>query len=716
MRQIAEDTLKARYYQPGETCWRDLSIRVSQFIGNDEDSRTAYFEAINNLEIIPNSPALMNAGTETGGSLSACFAVPVYDSIEDIFDAVKACALIHKEGGGTGISLSRLRPKGSEVKGTGKVSSGPVSFMRVFNGATETIKQGGKRRGANLGSLDVHHQDIKEFITCKPTENDLKNFNISVIVDDAFMNNPDPEVWNLIVDGIWKNGEPGVLFKEARERDNKRPELGELSETNPCGETALLPWESCNLASINLMKCIVDGKFDYEKFYSLVRLGVRFLNDMIDVNRYPLPQIEEATKKTRKIGLGVMGFADVLIALGMRYGDDESLQFANDLFGNMRQVAEHESELIGGNNAALLSIAPTGSISIFAGVSSGIEPNFGYVYDRTTQASGEKVKYREIHPMFDKLLKESYPVGDYELLTDWMLEYGSIQETEEMPYQDKNLFVAAKDIKPTDHVRMQAVIQKHVDQAISKTINCPAETTKEEISNLIKFAWREGCKGLTIYREGSRSDVVLETNATKQIEEVKETETIEIPREVDIKSIRLNSACGILWVKTGFLHGSANPVEVWVDAEKGGCRGNLELIGRMISKYLQKTNGDYDTVCKQGDKVFCPACVNNVKGEAEGYSCANLISKGIKEGIKRREEDIGNGEDKTEFNSRLPDGLKNAIIEGVKTPLFTLDDNDRVASSVDMLFNITNMCPNCGAQLIHIEGCKTCVCGYSRCK
>ncbi len=1045
MRQIAEDVLRARYYQPGERGWYDIAGRVSAFIAKDTDSATAYFSAINNLELIPNSPCLMNAGTEKGGSLSACYAVPVYDSIEDIFDAVKACALIHKQGGGTGLSLSRLRPKGSDVKGTGKISSGPVSFMHVFNAATETIKQGGKRRGANLGSLDVHHPDIKEFITCKSKEGELSNFNISVIVDDEFMKNPDPEVWDLIVDGNWKNGEPGILFKDARELDNKRPELGELSETNPClhedtliftssgierisdvtstsiwngerysistkiwsngvkdvvkvltqsgfeyvvtpdhkfmledgswcearllcgkkikfnsnevvswsgrspygncnyeilgfefgdgtyhkasgrmkyifftpekdaevidiisrefqsspefdssgkkfsikipngtiyasafigalpdrmipdwilrlpkeemrkfirglfsangcnlkkynkiqlvssnrdmlkqmqmmllafgikaklwyhneesiitfwngdytckkswhlvlscesyikyldeigfiqsykngyrrkrkakkeyqyekvidvspcgkadvwdfnepdhhyasigaivhncGETALFPWESCNLASINLMKCVIDDKFDYEKFYSLVRLGVRFLNDMIDVNRYPLPQIEEATKKTRKIGLGVMGFADVLIAMGMRYGDDESLQFANDLFGNMRQVAEHESTLIGGNNAALLSIAPCGSISIFAGVSSGIEPNFGYVYDRTTHASGEKVKYREIHPMFEEYLK-THHLAYYDSIIEYASKTGTLKGCPNMNAHIIPIFCTAKDIKPRDHVRMQSVIQKHVDQAISKTCNVPKETTKEEISNLIKFAWREGCKGLTIYREGSRSDVVLETNATKQTEEVKEKEKepIEIPSEIDLKSIRMNSACGILWVKTGFLHGSANPVEVWIDAEKGGCRANLEFIARLISKLLQE-GVSHEVACKQGDKVFCPACVNNAKGEAEGYSCANLISKGIKEGIKRREEDIkDNKPNKKEIeNISLPFSVK-------------IDEQTEYAQEIIKAWGISakpigymspEECPDCGAQLIHIDGCVSCVCGFSRCK
>ena len=687
MRRIAENVLRDRYYQPGETCWRDVAQRVADFIGNDKKSQDEYYIAINNLELIPNSPALMNAGS-SNPQMSACFSVPVGDSKEEIFDAVKYAAIIHSSGGGTGFNFSSIRAKGSPVGGTGKVASGPISFMKVFNSATETIKQGGKRRGANLGSLDVHHPDIKEFIQCKSKEGELSNFNISVILDDEFMQNPDPEVWNLIVEGNWRNGEPGILFKEARERDNKRKDLGELSETNPCGETALLPWESCNLASINLMSCCDDGEFNWCKFEDLVRLGVRFLNDMIDKNLYPLPQIEEATKKTRKIGLGVMGFADLLIALGMRYGDDESLKFVDDLFDDMRDVAECESESIGGNNAALLSIAPTGSISLFAGVSSGIEPNFGYVYNRSTWASGEKTTYREVHPMF-----EDYLTNHHITYTNDIIEHasknGTLKGCPNMNAHMIPIFCTAKDISPMDHVRMQATIQKHVDQAISKTINCPAETTKEEISDLIKFAWESGCKGLTIYREGSRSDVVLETNATKQIEEKKpdKKEPVTIPREIDLKSIRMNSACGILWVKTGFLHWSSDPIEVWVDAEKGGCRANLEFIGRLISKMLQE-GINYEIACKQGDKVFCSACVNNVKNEAEGYSCANLISKGIKEGIKKREDDL-------------------KTINYIEEMTYA----ERILSDWG-----EEKCPKCGAKLIHIDGCVSCTCGYSRCK
>jgi len=837
MRQIAEDVLKERYYQPGENCWGDVALRVSDFIGNDGDATEAYYHAILNLELIPNSPALMNAGTEKGGSLSACYAVPVYDSIDSIFDAVKACALIHKEGGGTGISLSRLRGKGTEVKGTGHMASGPVSFMHVFNAATETIKQGGKRRGANLGSLDVHHPDIKEFIQCKSKEGELSNFNISVILDDAFMKNPDPEIWNLIVEGNWRNGEPGILFKEARERDNKRPDLGELSETNPCvsgetkiltkeygyqpisdfvdedveiwngfewsvvtpkvtglrqklisisvhiwkdnthreddylcgdwdystihctpyhkfiledgsrieasklipgmklskyiipgeseisqvivdkvvdynviahrvycfeemknhsalfngimtgqcGETALLPWESCNLASINLMSCYKDDQFNWDKFRSLVRLGVRFLNDMIDKNRYPLPQIEEATKKTRKIGLGVMGFADLLIALDMTYGCQGSIDFADMLFKEMREVAEHESKLIGGNNAAVLSIAPTGTISIFANVSSGIEPNFGYVYDRTTQASGEKVKYREIHPMFDEHLKREYDESEMSIIIDEMYSHGTIQGCAWANEDTKRLFVTAKDIEPIDHVKIQATIQQHVDQAISKTINCPESTTKEEIGELIKFAWESGCKGLTIYREGSRADVVLETNATKKTEEKtpQSYTVIQLPPERDSKTFDCKSACGDLRVTVAYHNDK--PIEVFVNAgDTGGCKANIEAIGRLASTAM-RSGMPYEKIVEQLHKVDCPACK---KGNSDGKSCADIIGKHIKLASDRRDMQV----EILERTSRLP-------------------SHKQMSSG-----GSSARCPDCGSILIHTDGCKSCTCGYTACK
>lgn len=684
MRQIAEDVLKERYYQPGETCWSDIAERVGVFIGNTPESQFEYTKAINNLELIPNSPALMNAGT-SNPQMSACFCIPVDDSIESIFDAVKYSAIIHKSGGGTGFNFSDIRAKGSSVDGTGHFASGPISFMHVFNQATETIKQGGKRRGANLGALDVTHPDIKEFITCKSNEGELSNFNISVNITDEFMKHPDTEVWDLIVDGNWRNGEPGILFTDTTERDNTRSDLGSLKYRNPCSEATLLKWESCNLASINLMSCYINEEFDFIKFNDLVRLGVRFLNDMLDKNKYPLPQIEEATKKTRKIGLGVMGFADLLIALGMRYGDDQSIEFADELFEYMRDVADQESRLIGCNNAAVLSIAPTGSISIFAGVSSGIEPNFGYVYNRSTWASGEKTTYREVHPLFEEYLK-THCIAYHDDIIEYASNNGTLKGCPNIDGYIIPIFCTAKDISPMDHVKMQSTIQKHVDQAISKTINCPESTTKEEIGELIKYAWEMGCKGLTIYREGSRSDVVLETNSTKKVEEKKEP--VILPSIAEGKRIRMKSACGILWVNVIF--NGDKPIEVFVSTEGGGCNANVQFNSRMISKYLQETGGDYETVCNQGDKVFCSACVKNKNGDAEGYSCANIISEAIKTAVALKKSELSQLERISRFKS---------------------DNND-----VETDFTALYLCPDCGAKLIHTDGCKSCTCGYTACK
>jgi len=728
---IVESILKKRYYQPGESSWEDIATRVSKFLATTDKNFVEYFHAINDLEIIPNSPCLMNAGTNNP-QLSACFSINIDDSIDSIFDGVKACALIHKSGGGTGINFSKVRGKGSNVKGTGHMASGPVSFMYAFNQATETIKQGGKRRGANLGSLDIAHSDIKEFITCKSEEGVLSNFNISVNITDTFMNHikneefdkiwikstnseiPDTtvgEIWNLIVKGNWKNGEPGIIFSDTAERDNKRPDLGKLEHTNPCAETRLFAWESCNLASINLMKCYdTDGEsFNWDKFRSLVKLGVRFLNDMIDKNKYPLPQIEDATKRTRKIGLGVMGFADLLIALNMTYGCQGSLDFADMLFKEMRDIAEQESEIIGGKlyNAALLSIAPTGSISLFAGVSSGIEPNFGYVYNRSTWVDGEKKTYNMLHPMFEEIenmLRENILIDTS--IEDYVLEHGTIKGS---PYEYAfDNFVTAKDISPMDHVRMQAVIQKHVDQAISKTINCPESTTETEIGELIKCAWELGCKGLTIYREGSRDDVVLETNSSKPENFDKETKEIsnpvkyklvtangrivpKTPRTMNATVNKRKTGCGKLYVIPAEAFGDLHSLFL---INKGGCDAMTQTVAELIGS-MRRFGIPRWEITRICSGILCPACRG--KKDVDGKSCADIIAKVILE--------------------LYPDEIEPAkedIIENKK-------DDVKVEPSSDGFKGTP--CPECwdpvtktGGRLEFIEGCRTCKsCGYSKC-
>lgn len=706
MDSIAEHVLKERYYQPGETSWRDIAFRVANYIGKTSSDKNVYFNVINNLELIPNSPCLMNAGTPQGGSLSACFSVPVDDSIDSIFDGVKACAKIHKQGGGTGISLSKIRGAGSTVRGTGHVASGPISFMNVFNEATETIKQGGKRRGANMGHLDVDHPDIIEFIKCKSKEGSLSNFNISVNITDKFMNEVihgrSLDIFNLIVEGNWKNGEPGVIFSDTAEKDNAAPHLGKLTETNPCAETRLLPWESCNLASINLMSCMIDDEFDWKKFEDLIRTGVRFLDDMIDKNKYPLPQIEEATKKTRKIGLGVMGLADLLISLNYVYGEDDSIEFTRKLFKFMRNHADDESISLANDrgtypeskgdprrNAAVLSIAPTGSISLFAGVSSGIEPNFGWVYKRSTWANGEKTTYTMIHPAFNKVLED---LGESILLNGsiekYVLEHGTIKGS---PYESAfDCFVVAKDIAPIDHIRMQAVIQEFVDQAISKTINCPESTTKEQISDLIIEAWKRGCKGLTIYREGSRDDVVLETDSTKKVENVNPVNVVlskangrilpKTPRSMMSITEKRKSNCGKLYITIGEVNG--RPHTVLIKNKGGGCTAMLQTVAELTAAMLRWGIPRWETT-RILNGITCDACKG--KKDVDGRSCADIIGKVIRENYP--DEDIPNK------------------YEG---------ESDHV--DVAQIPKSTIACPKCGKALIFAEGCRSCPeCGYTRC-
>lgn len=514
----------------------------------------AFYAALSSCEFLPNSPTLMNAGRRLQ-QLAACFVLPVGDSLDEIFTSVKETAKIHQSGGGTGFSFSRLRPANDIVGSTGGVASGPVSFMRVFNAATEAIKQGGTRRGANMGVLRVDHPDIVSFITVKDDPSEFTNFNLSVAISDHFMEtlekggdypliNPRTgheagrksakEVFDLIVEYAFKTGEPGVLFLDTINRENPTPNIGDIEATNPCGEQPLLNYEPCNLGSINLSSMLKKSgaawEIDYGKLEGTVRLGVRFLDNVIEVSRYPTPVIEAMARGNRKIGLGVMGFADMLVRLRIVYGSAESLTLASELMRFINESGRDESQRLAAvrgpfpnikgsrldapgvvpvRNATVTTIAPTGTLSILAGCSSGIEPFYALSFVRNI-LDGERIE--ETNPLFEEVAKEE---GFYSReLMDFVSGGGELKERDEVPDGIKRLFVTAFDIPPEQHVMMQAAFQKYTDNAVSKTINLPPESNPEDVRSAYLLAYRLGCKGVTVYRTGARSEQVLTCKST----------------------------------------------------------------------------------------------------------------------------------------------------------------------------------------------------------
>ncbi len=665
------------------------------------DIAEEFYRMMASLEFMPNSPTLMNAG-RTLGQLSACFVLPVEDSMESIFEAVKHTAIIHKSGGGTGFSFSRLRPEKDVVRSTKGVSSGPISFMTVFDVATEAVKQGGTRRGANMGVLRVDHPDIEKFITVKTDLEKLNNFNISVLLTDKFMEalrkgedydliNPRTgkvvkklsaeKIFNSIVHSAWQSGEPGIIFIDEINRHNPTPHVGEIEATNPCGEQPLLPYESCNLGSINLGKMVKDGHVDYERLRKVVHQAVHFLDNVIDVNNYPLKEIRQMTLANRKIGLGVMGFADMLILLGIPYNSREAIRVAEDVMRFINEESKIKSELLAkerGNfpnfkgsiydkqgkqymrNAATTTIAPTGTISIIAGCSSGIEPLFAICFVRKVLDGDELV---EVHPIFKAKAKE-YGFYSNELM-ERISKEGSIQDMEEIPSKIRRLFVTSHDIAPEDHISIQAAFQKYTDNAVSKTINFPQEATPEDVKRAYLMAYEKGLKGLTVYRYGSRDRQVLNLKKEEEKDKIKPRPR---PRRTKGVTQRIATGCGKLYVTIN--SDKYGICEVFAQMGKtGGCAAcQIESTGRLISLAL-RSGVSIESIIKQISGIRCPS--PTWENGRQVLSCPDAISKVLKENA-----DIKMEEDE----------------------------------------NLIAVCPDCGGTIFPEEGCLVCKnCGFSKC-
>jgi len=715
----------------------ELFLRVAKAIAAPEEKFGAdpseiekvaeqFHDMTASLEFLPNSPTLMNAGRPLG-QLSACFVLPIEDSMDSIFEAVKNTALIHKSGGGTGFSFSRLRPKNSMVASTSGVASGPVSFMKVINAATEAVKQGGTRRGANMGVLRVDHPDIVQFITSKDNLSELTNFNISVAIPDDFMEAAeenreyplvDPrtgkeyflegkpvrlnaqEVFEMIVAHAWKSAEPGVMFIDRMNAGNPVKKVALYEATNPCGEQPLLPYDSCNLGSVNLalmLKAVVDPQnpktpyrheVDWEKLKKTVRTAVHFLDNVIEANKYPIPEIKEETRNNRKIGLGVMGWADMLFQLGIPYDSEAALSLMEKVMSFIQEEGYRASEELAEvrgpfprweqsffydektksgrkmRNSTVTTVAPTGTISIIAGCSSGVEPAFAICFTRTVMGGTELL---EVNPIFEQKAKE---VGFYSKdLFKKIAEKGSITEMEEIPEEVRRVFVTAHDISPEWHVRMQAASQKYTDNAVSKTINLPRGATVEDVASAYKLAFRSGCKGITVYRDGSRAEQVL---STKQAQKKKERVVVkERPERLGGITEKIKTGYGNLYVTINTL--GEQPFEVFAQIGKSGytTMADTEAICRLVSLSL-RSGVDVNEIIEQ---------LEDIGGASPVYQKGGLIMS-------------------------IPDAI-------AKVLKHHFDGKGKHRRNRNSYYDV---CPDCGGRIEHAGGCEVCHgCGFSKC-
>ncbi|HKK28575.1 MAG TPA: vitamin B12-dependent ribonucleotide reductase [Gemmatimonadota bacterium] len=797
---------------------RDMFWRVARVIASEdarygamreevEGTAREFYDLMRTGRFEPNSPTLMNAGRPLG-QLSACFVLPVPDRLDGIYETLKNMALIHQSGGGTGFGFSRLRPRGDVVKSTMGVASGPVSFMEVYDASTEAVKQGGTRRGANMGILRVDHPDILEFIDCKREGHKITNFNISVAITQDFIDaleadedyalvNPRTgeaverlrarEVFDRIVAGAWRNGEPGVFLLDEANRYNPVPHLGSYEATNPCGEQPLLAYDVCNLGSVNVGAFARDGEVDWEGLGATVRKATHFLDNVIDANNYPLPEIDDLSHRIRRVGLGVMGWADLLVELGVPYGSTESIELGRRLMGFIDEQARVESEDLASRrgvfpewersiwgpdetcargprgerirpmrrlrNCNVTTVAPTGTISIIAGCSGGIEPLYAVAFMR--KQAGTLMP--DVNPAFVRAAKEG---GWYsEELMRRIADEGHIH-FDEVPGEVQDVFVTAHDVEPEQHIRMQAAFQEHVDSAISKTCNFPEDSTEEDVREIFRLAFRLNCKGVTVYRDGSRDEQVLSTGKTaKRVQEaagaveealervgdeelaaelagaLERLRELELERETlaeerdrarqritelesgmvrqpmvrdrpDVltgRTRKIESPLGTMYVTINEDQ-QGRPFEVFVALGKAGgaAMADAEAIGRLISLAL-RSGVPLRQLHKQLRGISSDRAVGfgDKKVLSSPDAIAQILERYLeeKEGVQRELPIREVGHART----------SNGGTQTAARPVI-----QRIHEQTERSFIGT--CPDCGSSLQFAEGCAKCLaCGYSEC-
>jgi ribonucleoside-diphosphate reductase alpha chain len=786
-----------------EELFARVAINISQADLNYENkadiSKTAkeFYDMMASFDFMPNSPTLMNAGRELQ-QLSACFVLPIDDNMNSIMQTLYDAVMVHKSGGGTGFSFTKLRPNGSRIKTTSGTSPGPVSFIRMYNGTTEEIKQGGTRRGANMGILRIDHPDIINFIYAKEDNQAITNFNLSVAITDKFMQavkkgqyynliNPQKKanysveqlkiiqeqthkdssamriiadnkiinrhtneeigiikddqvllnakkIFEIIVKRAWMNGEPGVVFIDQINEHNPTPHVGEIESTNPCGEQPLLPYESCNLGSVNLSNFLKDGEIDFERLKEVTHKAVHFLDNVIDMNNYPLPQIDQMTKSNRKIGLGLMGFADLLIKMGVSYNSDRGVKIAEKImkffddeskkasmelakkrgvFPNFKgSIYDKNSKNFKGKelllrNATTTTIAPTGTISIIANTSSGIEPLFAIAFKRSNilQKGDELI---EINKLFEERAKKEG------ILTKEVMEKicndRSIEHVEEIPSEIRKVFVTSHDINPEYHTKMQAAFQNYTDNAVSKTVNFKNEATEEDVRKVYELAYDMGCKGVTVYRDGSRNEQVINT-----VNKKKEKESEPALQEVDKKSLlikrkrpsvtfgatrKIVTGCGNLYVTIN-QDENGEIFEVFNQMGKaGGCADSqAEAIGRLASLALRSGIHPKEVVMElRGISCHRPSGF----GQQRILSCADAIGKALEQHMNELGVRFGPLPQQSALSNYTESSKKEENNSDTSTPKGV---------------RLTGACPLCGGPLAYVEGCVKCAanCGYSEC-